>query len=71
MRLFIKRCSRCHTAIAEQGHDKGPNLARIFGRDAGTVEGFDFSGAMKDSGITWTKTTLLQFMKNPREVVFG
>ena len=68
-RIF-KKCAICHVL---EGNKKkpGPSLAGIFGRQAGTFDGFRFSKAMKESGITWTPEALDEFLFNPRKYVAG
>ena len=44
----------------------GPVLNGLFGRKAGTVEGFNYSDANKNSGITWDESTFREYIKNPR-----
>jgi len=69
--LFPIRCGQCH-AIGEGSESKaGPNLAGLMGRPAGTLEGFDYSDAMKASGIVWSEDALKSFLAAPRKVVPG
>ena len=64
-------CKNCHSL--EPGETKiGPTLAGIFGRKAGSVEGFNrYSEAMVNSGIVWDAETLDAFLKNPKEYIPG
>jgi cytochrome c len=63
------KCHACHSL--EPGEMKvGPTLARLFGRKAGSVEGFDkYSDAMVNSGIVWDEGTLNEFLANPKKYI--
>jgi len=64
------QCKACHSV--EPGKNGiGPSLAGIFGDRAATVPGFEFSDAMKNSGLTWNQATLDRYLTDPRGVVPG
>lgn len=61
----FKKCKVCHSF--EPGKNgQGPSLHGMFGRAAGTAEGFKFSKAMKESGIVWNDETLDAYIENPK-----
>lgn len=62
------RCQGCHSIDRNR---VGPLHRGLFGRVAGTVEGFNYSKAMKESGITWDEATLDDFLAHPRQTVPG
>lgn len=63
-------CKSCH-AIEEGVNRIGPSLKGIVGRKAGTVAGFAYTPANRDSGITWTPEKLFQYLESPQRVVPG
>lgn len=63
-------CKTCH--VVDAGVNRiGPSLAGIVGRAAGTVAGFNYTPANKNSGITWTEDKLFQYLEKPQRVVPG
>ena len=44
----------------------GPVLNDLFGRQAGTVEGYNYSPANKGSGITWDEAVFREYIKDPK-----
>ncbi|MHC2459790.1 cytochrome c [Rhizobium leguminosarum] len=69
-RLFQQRCGTCHQ-IATPRNGIGPNLQGVVGRAAGSVEGFNYSPSLRNSGITWGPETLETFLVNPGAMVRG
>ncbi len=63
------KCKACHEFAAK--NKVGPTLHGVIGRKAGTVEGFKYSEAMVNSGITWDVTTLTAYLKDPKGYVPG
>ncbi len=67
----FKKCKACHVVHKEQNRT-GPHLVNLFGRTAGSLEGYKkYSKAMKNSGITWDEETLDSYLKAPKKFVKG
>lgn len=64
------KCKACH-ALEEGKNRVGPSLYNIVGRTAGSIEGFKYSKAMKESGLTWDEETLAKFLTKPKALVPG
>ena len=61
-------CKACHNF---QKNGVGPDLKGVVGRKAGTYEGYNYSAALKNSGITWDEANLHEWLKNPKAKVPG
>src|SRR5215213_2005302 len=62
----FNKCLACH-AVGEGAKNKvGPVLNGLNGRKTGTVEGYNYSDANKNSGITWGKDVFLEYIKDPK-----
>jgi cytochrome c len=67
----FKKCLVCHT-IGEGAKNKvGPAQNGLDGRKAGTVAGFNYSDANKNSGITWNEKTFKEYIKAPQAMIPG
>lgn len=64
--LFDRRCGGCH---ALDGDREGPRLGAVYGRTAGSVNSFDYSDALKKSGIIWDDKTLEKWLTDPERLV--
>jgi cytochrome c len=68
---FRTNCAVCHMAAANGHALIGPNLWGVVGRHAASVQDFNYSQAMRRSGITWTPDELQAFVQAPSHVVPG
>ena len=66
----FNKCKACHVADEPQNR-VGPHLVGLFGRQAGSVEGFKYSDAMKESGVTWDEKTIAEYIADPRGYIKG
>ena len=64
-------CRACHQIGPGARNAVGPELNGVVGRKAGSVEGYAYSDANKNSGLTWDKATLEEYLKNPQAKVPG
>ncbi|MFO1320333.1 MAG: cytochrome c family protein [Burkholderiales bacterium] len=62
------RCQACHALAFDR---VGPRHCGLFGRRAGSVPGFHYSVAMKQSTIVWTAKSLDRFLTAPMKAMPG
>ena len=67
--IYRQRCQSCH-GTAERPSPLGPNLTGVIGRKAAATA-FNYSPALKKSGLTWTRPTLDRFLGAPARTVPG
>ncbi|CAL8976349.1 Cytochrome c2 [Rhodoplanes serenus] len=69
--VSFRKCAPCH-AVGEGAANKvGPVLNGLPGRKSGTIAGFNYSDANKNSGITWDKATFKTYITDPRAKIPG
>jgi cytochrome c len=64
----FKKCRACHDVGPTAKNKVGPLLNGIIGRQAGTIEGFEYSAANREAGgkgLTWSEDVLFKYLENP------
>ena len=67
----FKKCLPCHRVGPEAKNLVGPVLNGLEGRKSGTIEGYNYSEANKNSGITWNESVFKEYIKDPRAKIPG
>jgi len=67
----FKKCLACHRVGPEAKNLVGPVLNGLEGRKSGTIEGYSYSEANKNSGITWSEDTFKEYITDPRAKIPG
>lgn len=70
-KAVFNTCKACHAIGEGAKNQAGPVLNGLIGRKAGSVEGFNYSEAMKNSGLTWDEATFAEYIANPKAKVPG
>jgi cytochrome c len=65
---LYSRCQGCHSIDVDR---VGPRHAGLFGRQAGSLEDYNYSAAMRAAGVVWDEATLDQFLTAPRKFIPG
>jgi cytochrome c len=66
--LYLAKCGGCHSIATNR---VGPAHKGVFGRKAGTVAGYKYSPALKQSAIVWNDQTLDRWLLDPQKLVKG
>ena len=66
----FKRCKACHYADKEK-NKTGPYLVDVIGRKAGSIDGYKYSKAMRESQLVWDDATLTAYLKAPKKFLKG
>jgi cytochrome c len=64
-------CLPCHSVGDDAQNKIGPELNGLDGRHSGTAANFSYSGANKNSGITWNEANFKQYIKDPQAMIPG
>jgi cytochrome c len=67
----FRKCAPCHSVGEDATNKVGPVLNGLEGRKAGAAEGFSYSDANKNSGITWNEDSFKEYIRDPRAKVPG
>lgn len=70
-KIFKGRAAQCHTATQGGANGVGPNLFGIVGRHSGRIEGYTYSKANENSGVTWNPQVLDVYLENPKKFMPG
>jgi len=69
-RAFAK-CRACHQVGENARNLVGPELNGLIGRHSGAAEGYSYSNANKNSGLTWDEATFTDYIKDPKAKIPG
>lgn len=70
-RRVFARCRSCHTLPEGGPNLTGPNLWAVFGRQAGSLQGYNYSPALRNADFIWTAEQLDEWLNNPRDFLPG
>jgi cytochrome c len=69
--VFKRLCLPCHDVGSGAKVKLGPPLNGLEGRQAGTIPGFNYSEANKNSGIKWDDASFAKYIQNPMQEMPG
>ena len=70
-KVAIKQCFACHDITADKQNRVGPPLWGVYGKPAGSVEGYEYSAAhlSKADSIVWDEATLDAYLQDPKALI--
>ncbi|MBI2769787.1 MAG: c-type cytochrome [Burkholderiales bacterium] len=66
--LYAARCAACHSF---EYNGVGPTHKELLGRRAGTVKGYTYSSALKNSAVVWNEDSLSRWLTEPEKFIPG
>ena len=69
--VFANECAVCHSVTKGMAGMMGPNLSGVVGRKSGSLEGFNYSQAMRNKDINWQAENIAQLIAQPQAFVPG
>ena len=67
----FNKCKTCHRIGEGAKNMVGPELNGLNGRKSGSVEGYSYSDANKNSGITWNEAVFKEYITDPKKKIPG
>ena len=67
----FKKCMACHDVGEKAKNKVGPALNGLDGRKSGTLQGYNYSDANKNSGVVWNDAQFLDYIKDPKAKIPG
>ena len=67
----FRKCGPCHSVGEDAKNKVGPVLNGLDGRKSGTIEGYNYTEANKNSGITWDDAQFREYIQDPRAKIKG
>ena len=68
MAQYQTRCAACHSL---DFNGLGPSHRGVYGRRAGAVKDFNYSSALKASGLVWNEASLESWLADPEKSIPG
>ena len=67
----FNKCRACHQLGETARNGVGPQLNGLFGRRSGSIEGYSYSPASRNSGIIWDEASFAEYIRDPRAKIPG